>query len=230
MTRPSAVPDSDSRMTMWPPWTTRLKTSRPSWSTPKGCAQLMPDSGRPGAHLRKAVGRPERAGGRHDEMQEQDDSADAEAQRRLPPQRAQSRPRRWRRRQLGRSLMAQPVLRRGIEQDGADVGEQIGRDIDQRRDQDRRLDQRQIAELQRIDQQAAEAGIAEHLLHHHDAADQIGEIERRDVERRHQRVGQRMAQQHAAGAAGPSARPCGHSRNPAPRSDCRAACARHRPP
>ena len=42
-----AVPESESRMTMCDPCTTRLNTSRPSWSMPNGWAQLIPDSGMP---------------------------------------------------------------------------------------------------------------------------------------------------------------------------------------
>ena len=52
--------------------------------------------------------------------------------------------------------------------------------------------------MQAVDQKAAEARIAEDLLDHDDAADQIGEVERRDIERRHQRIGQRVAPDDAA--------------------------------
>ena len=45
--RPSAVPSVASEMTIHPPASVRLNTSRPSWSVPKGCANDGPASGGP---------------------------------------------------------------------------------------------------------------------------------------------------------------------------------------
>ena len=43
MTSPSRVAEIESSRTRWVPCTTRLKTSRPNWSTAKGWAHDMPD-------------------------------------------------------------------------------------------------------------------------------------------------------------------------------------------
>ena len=58
-----------------------------------------------------------------------------------------------------------------------DVGGEIGDDIDRCGDQHRRLDQRKVAKLYRIDEQAAEAGKGEDLLDDDHAADQVDEVE-----------------------------------------------------
>src|SRR5262245_43199228 len=63
-----------------------------------------------------------------------------------------------------------------VEQDGANVGEKIGPDIDRGRDQHRRFDQRHVTQLKRIDEQRSEPRIREYLLDNDDAADEIAEI------------------------------------------------------
>ena len=62
------------------------------------------------------------------------------------------------------------------------------------------------------DQRAADAGNGEDLLDDDDAAEQITDVERDDGDDRQQRVAQRMADQHGALAAVPSAGRRGHSR------------------
>src|SRR5262245_41445299 len=76
----------------------------------------------------------------------------------------------------------------GIEEDGRDIGEEVRRDVDSRRKQNGRLDQRKIPELQGIDEKTAKTRIGKYLLDHHDAADEISEIKRRHITGGNQRI------------------------------------------
>ena len=85
-----------------------------------------------------------------------------------------------------------------IKQDRPDIRQQIGGDIDRRGDQHGRFNHRNVTQLQGIDEQAPEPGIAEDLLHNDDTADQISQVEGGDIQCRHQRIGECVAQQHPA--------------------------------
>src|SRR6185437_867621 len=77
-------------------------------------------------------------------------------------------------RDAGPSTASQPR----IQQNGADIGQEIGSNINCRRDDHRCFNQRNITILERIDQEPAETWIGEYLLDDDNAANEIAEIDR----------------------------------------------------
>src|SRR5947207_3234906 len=103
-------------------------------------------------HLGETVGRPEGPGDGEYEMDDQDGRADAQTQRRASDFGEEARGGgclfHGRHRLSGSEL--------GIEQNRTDVGDEVGCDIDARRDEDGRLDKGEIPQLQGIDEKIAE--------------------------------------------------------------------------
>ena len=91
------------------------------------------------------------------------------------------------------------VLRRGFSSIASTSASEVGEDVDGRGKQRDRLDDRHVANGDRVDEQLAESGVGEDRLHDHDAADQIREVERGDVQRRAEwRSAARGAPRHAS--------------------------------
>jgi hypothetical protein len=84
----------------------------------------------------------------------------------------------------------------GIEEDRHHVGRKVSEDIDGRGDENGRFDQRDVAKLDRIDEETPEARKGEDLLHDDYAADKVDEIQGHDVKRRNEGVWQCVPDQH----------------------------------
>ena len=90
------------------------------------------------------------------------------------------------------SLMGRSPLKRrpqtGADEDCREICEQVEDDIE-RRDQERdRLDDRHVAGAHRVDQQEPDALVVEDRLDHDDAAGEVRQVQRGDLERRRERV------------------------------------------
>ena len=93
----------------------------------------------------------------------------------------------------GDVVTGRDVLQARADDDRRDVGEEVQHDV-QRRDEERdRLDGRHVTRADRLHEEEPDARVVEHRLDHHDASGQVGEVERRHLERRRECVRHRVA-------------------------------------
>ena len=110
---------------------------------------------------------------------------------------------------------------------------EVDHNVDEREQQDDRLDGRIVARQHGVDRQPAEARDREDALGHDDAADQQRHAEADDRDDRHRRIAQGMAEQHLSLRSGPWRAPCECSPRTAPPACWCASSgrsARHRSP
>jgi hypothetical protein len=91
-------------------------------------------------------------------------------------------------------LKAHPRIDHGIQH----VDDQVDQQVDHRDEQQRPLDDREVAAEHSADHQTADAGQREHLFDHHGAAEQPAGDNADNGEYRHQRVRQPVARHHHA--------------------------------